>query len=189
MAVVLADVLDERTASRSSCRRQTCEEALREIVATMACEGSWTSRRSCSAKCCAREEAHTTFMGNGVAFPHARTDLVNEIVLGIGRSRGRRSVRPRGRARAPHLRDRRAATDGDGLSRLRRRAGAFDPKDDEDTRGADDVRQTRGWSSSRCCAPGFALQLGVSAWLASHVRRRNTSGAASRARRRVCRAG
>ena len=25
-------------------------------------------------------------MGNGVAFPHARTDLVKDIVLGIGRS-------------------------------------------------------------------------------------------------------
>jgi mannitol/fructose-specific phosphotransferase system IIA component (Ntr-type) len=26
-------------------------------------------------------------MGNGIAFPHARTDLVERIVLGIGRSR------------------------------------------------------------------------------------------------------
>ena len=34
----------------------------------------------------AREESMSTLVGNGVAFPHARTDLVSEIVLGIGRS-------------------------------------------------------------------------------------------------------
>jgi mannitol/fructose-specific phosphotransferase system IIA component (Ntr-type) len=34
----------------------------------------------------AREEVHTTFMGNGVALPHARTDLVTTLSLGIGRS-------------------------------------------------------------------------------------------------------
>ncbi len=34
----------------------------------------------------AREAEHSTFMGHGVAFPHARTDCVEEIVLGIGRS-------------------------------------------------------------------------------------------------------
>ena len=35
----------------------------------------------------AREEEHPSAVENGVVFPHARTDLVNEIVLGIGRSR------------------------------------------------------------------------------------------------------
>jgi len=38
-------------------------------------------------KVLAREEAHTSVVENGVAFPHARTDLVDAIVLGIGRSR------------------------------------------------------------------------------------------------------
>lgn len=35
----------------------------------------------------AREEEHPSMVENGVIFPHTRTDLVDEIVLGIGRSR------------------------------------------------------------------------------------------------------
>jgi mannitol/fructose-specific phosphotransferase system IIA component (Ntr-type) len=35
----------------------------------------------------AREQIHPSVVGNGVAFPHARTDLVDEIVIGVGRSR------------------------------------------------------------------------------------------------------
>jgi mannitol/fructose-specific phosphotransferase system IIA component (Ntr-type) len=35
----------------------------------------------------AREQEHPSVVENGVAFPHARTDLVDEIVVGIGRSR------------------------------------------------------------------------------------------------------
>ena len=34
-----------------------------------------------------RESRSSTNTGDGVAFPHARTDLVEEIVLGIGRSK------------------------------------------------------------------------------------------------------
>ena len=35
----------------------------------------------------AREQVHPSVVENGVAFPHARTDLVDEIVIGVGRSR------------------------------------------------------------------------------------------------------
>jgi nitrogen PTS system EIIA component len=35
----------------------------------------------------ARERTHPSVVENGVAFPHARTDLVDEIVVGVGRSR------------------------------------------------------------------------------------------------------
>jgi mannitol/fructose-specific phosphotransferase system IIA component (Ntr-type) len=35
----------------------------------------------------AREQEHPSAVENLVAFPHARTDLVDEIVVGIGRSR------------------------------------------------------------------------------------------------------
>ncbi len=35
----------------------------------------------------AREQTHPSVVENGVAFPHARTDLVDEIVIGVGRSR------------------------------------------------------------------------------------------------------
>lgn len=35
----------------------------------------------------AREQVHPSMVENGVVFPHARTDLVDEIVIGVGRSR------------------------------------------------------------------------------------------------------
>lgn len=62
----------------------TREEALREIVAVMR-EGM-ADQEQFLAQVIAREKEISTFMGNGVAFPHARTDLAKEIVLGIGRS-------------------------------------------------------------------------------------------------------
>ena len=34
----------------------------------------------------ARESTNSTYAGDGVAFPHARTKLVDQIVVGIGRS-------------------------------------------------------------------------------------------------------
>ena len=85
MAVVLSDLLDERHVTLEL-KGPTRPETLREIIATMTTAGVLGEAEKFLADVVAREEVHTTFMGNGVAFPHARTDLVNEIVLGIGRS-------------------------------------------------------------------------------------------------------
>ena len=85
MAVVLADLLDEQHVTLDL-RARGAEEALREIIATMHAAGAVTEPEKLLAEVMAREKAHSTFMGRGVAFPHARTDLVTEIVLGIGRS-------------------------------------------------------------------------------------------------------
>jgi mannitol/fructose-specific phosphotransferase system IIA component (Ntr-type) len=85
MAVVLSDLLNERHVTLAL-RAQTRDEALREIVATMSGDGQVRAPQKFLAEVVAREAVHTTFMGNGVAFPHARTDLVEEIVLGIGKS-------------------------------------------------------------------------------------------------------
>ena len=49
--------------------------------------GKSTSRKLFSNKCSQREQTHPSVVDSGVAFPHARTDLVDEIVIGIGRSR------------------------------------------------------------------------------------------------------
>ena len=87
MAVVLADVLDEQSVTLEL-RAQTCDDALREIIATMQCDGRVDDVETLFAEVLARERAHSTFMGRGVAFPHARTNLVNQICLGIGRSHG-----------------------------------------------------------------------------------------------------
>ena len=58
------------------------EEALRTIVARM----QIAEAEKFLAEIMAREDVQTTLVGKGVAFPHARTDLVRNMVLGIGRS-------------------------------------------------------------------------------------------------------
>ncbi len=85
MAVVLADLLVEKHVTLELAAR-TRAEALREIVNTMTGSGTLRTPDQFFAEVLAREEAHTTYMGNAVAFPHARTELTDEIVLGIGRS-------------------------------------------------------------------------------------------------------
>ena len=67
-------------------RAQDCDAALREIAAVMARGGEVREPDKFIAQVLARERATSTFVGHGVAFPHARTELVDEIVLGIGRS-------------------------------------------------------------------------------------------------------
>ncbi len=86
MAVVLADVLDEQSVTLELEARE-CDDALREIIATMRCDGKVDDVETLFAQVLARERLHSTFMGRGVAFPHARTNLVDQICLGIGRSR------------------------------------------------------------------------------------------------------
>jgi mannitol/fructose-specific phosphotransferase system IIA component (Ntr-type) len=85
MAAALADLLHEQHVTLSL-QARTKEEALREIVGTMRANGSFADPDAFLAEVLAREKQHSTFMGRGVAFPHARTNLVKEIVLGIGRS-------------------------------------------------------------------------------------------------------
>ena len=85
MAIVLADILDQRRVTLVL-RATTSKEALREIVETMRVDSTLQEPEKFLAEVCAREELHSTYMGNGIAFPHARTDLVEKILLGIGRS-------------------------------------------------------------------------------------------------------
>lgn len=86
MAVVLADLLDEQSVTLEL-QAQTCDDALREIITTMRCDGSEEGPSKLFEEVLARERVHSTFMGRGVAFPHARTNLVKQICLSIGRSR------------------------------------------------------------------------------------------------------
>lgn len=85
MAVVLADLLKEEHVTLAL-RARTRDEALREIVATITNAADVAEPDKLLAEVTAREQAHSTYMGRGVAFPHARTTLVTKIVLGIGRS-------------------------------------------------------------------------------------------------------
>ncbi len=61
---------------------RTRDETLREIVATI----DLAQPEAFLQEVIAREEVQTTLVSHGIAFPHARTNLLERIVLGIGRS-------------------------------------------------------------------------------------------------------
>ncbi len=86
MAVVLADLLDEKQIELEL-RTRTRDEALREIVDLLHANGKIPDVEKFLAAVIDRERTASTVAEHGVAFPHARTDLVKEIVLGIGRSK------------------------------------------------------------------------------------------------------
>lgn len=63
-------------------------EAIREIAERLSASGAIDQLDNFFDAVIDRESRSSTNTGEGVAFPHARTDLVNRIVLGIGRSKG-----------------------------------------------------------------------------------------------------
>ena len=85
MAIALSDLLDERHVVLRL-RSRKLPNALREIVQVLAQNGKIDDPQRFLEQVLAREQAHPSVVENGVAFPHTRTDLVNEIVIGIGRS-------------------------------------------------------------------------------------------------------
>jgi mannitol/fructose-specific phosphotransferase system IIA component (Ntr-type) len=86
MAIALSDLLDERQVALRL-RSRKVPNALREIVQLLAQNEKIADPESFLEQVLAREQEHSSVVENGVAFPHARTDLVDEIVIGIGRSR------------------------------------------------------------------------------------------------------
>jgi PTS system nitrogen regulatory IIA component len=86
MAIALADILDERhIALQLKSRRQA--NALREIIGLLEKMGRVLQPAEFLAQLLARERVNSTLTENGVAFPHARTELVDQIALAVGRSR------------------------------------------------------------------------------------------------------
>src|SRR5881275_3484741 len=86
MAIALADILDERQiALKLKSRRQA--NALREIIGLFEKTGSLLKSTDFLAQALARERVNATLAENSVAFPHARTELVDQIALAVGRSR------------------------------------------------------------------------------------------------------
>ena len=89
MPIVLADLLTEQQVILRLRSRKPAN-AIREIVDVLASD---MSRRKIGnpevflEQLLVREQTHPSIVENGVAFPHARTDLVDEIVIGVGRSR------------------------------------------------------------------------------------------------------
>ncbi|MGC1320850.1 MAG: PTS sugar transporter subunit IIA [Candidatus Udaeobacter sp.] len=89
MPIALADLLTEQQVILQLRSRKPAN-AIREIVDVLASDissGKIAKPEAFLEQVFAREQAHTSVVENGVAFPHVRTDLVDEIVIGVGRSR------------------------------------------------------------------------------------------------------
>jgi mannitol/fructose-specific phosphotransferase system IIA component (Ntr-type) len=99
MAIALADLLDEKQVILRLRSRKPANAA-REIIQLLAANGKIDDADEFLKQVIAREQVHPSAVENGVVFPHARTDLVDQIILGIGRSRagipfGKNGVRAR----------------------------------------------------------------------------------------------
>ena len=89
MPIALADLLTEQQVVLRLRSRKPAN-AIREIVDVLAPDISGRTIAKPEAfleQVFAREQTHPSVVENGVVFPHARTDLVEEIVIGVGRSR------------------------------------------------------------------------------------------------------
>src|SRR5918996_6262871 len=89
MPIALADLLAEKQVILRL-RSRKPPNAIREIVDVLAsdiCGRKIGKPEAFLEQVFAREQTHPSIVENGVAFPHARTDLVGEIVIGVGRSR------------------------------------------------------------------------------------------------------
>jgi len=89
MPIALADLLTEQQVVLRLRSRKPAN-AIREIVDVLASDISGRTIAKPEAfleQVFAREQTHPSVVENGVVFPHARTDLVEEIVIGVGRSR------------------------------------------------------------------------------------------------------
>ena len=86
MAIALSELLDEKQVILRL-RSRKLPNALREIIQVLAQNGKIDDGETFLEEVLARGQAHPSAVENGIAFPHARTDLVDEIVIGIGRSR------------------------------------------------------------------------------------------------------
>ena len=89
MPIAPADLLHEQNVILRLRSRKSAN-AIREIVDVLASDVSGRKIDKPEAfleQVLAREQTHPSVVENGVVFPHARTDLVDEIVIGVGRSR------------------------------------------------------------------------------------------------------
>ncbi|MGI8481859.1 MAG: PTS sugar transporter subunit IIA [Chthoniobacterales bacterium] len=87
MAIVLPDVINEKNMTLTL-RARAATGAIREIIGMLKANGELGNSEKFIDEVIAREEASSTATEHGTAFPHARTDQVNRIALGIGRSSG-----------------------------------------------------------------------------------------------------
>ena len=85
MSIVLADLIDPGQIALNL-RAHAQSDAIKEIVDLLVANGKIDNAEKFLEELEARERTNSTYAADGVAFPHARTKLVEEIVVGIGRS-------------------------------------------------------------------------------------------------------
>ena len=89
MPIAITDLLNEKQVVLRLRSRKPAN-AIREIVDVLASDMSdrkIVKPEAFLEQVLAREQTHPSAVENGVAFPHARTEVVDEIVIGVGRSR------------------------------------------------------------------------------------------------------
>ena len=85
MAIALAELIDPEQIELNL-RARTQADAVRELVDLLAAAGRIETADKFLEELRAREAVNSTYAADGIAFPHARTKMVDEIVLAIGRS-------------------------------------------------------------------------------------------------------
>ncbi|HZJ37870.1 MAG TPA: PTS sugar transporter subunit IIA [Chthoniobacterales bacterium] len=85
MSALLSEILDPKLVAMEL-REGTAAEAILEIAELLRDQGHVRDYYKFADGVMEREGRTSTNTGEGVAFPHARTDLVDRIVLGVGRS-------------------------------------------------------------------------------------------------------
>lgn len=86
MSALLSEILDPKQVALEL-REATAAEAILEIVELLRDNGRVDDFYKLADAVMEREGRSSTNTGEGIAFPHARTNLVDRIVLGIGRSK------------------------------------------------------------------------------------------------------
>ena len=85
MAIALVDLINPKQITLNL-RAGSLAEANHELVDLLAASGAIRNSEKFLEELRAREKVNSTYAADGVAFPHARSKLVDQIVLAIGRS-------------------------------------------------------------------------------------------------------
>ena len=85
MAIALVDLINPKQITLNL-RAGSLVEANQELVDLLAASGTIQNSKKFLEELRARETVNSTYAADGVAFPHARTKLVDQMVLAIGRS-------------------------------------------------------------------------------------------------------
>ena len=85
MAIALANLVDPKQIALDL-RARNQPDAMHELVDLLVAAGKIANAAKFLEELQAREAINSTYAADGIAFPHARTKLVDHIVLAIGRS-------------------------------------------------------------------------------------------------------